>query len=215
MCLVPQEYISDTIVRSGHFPDCEWLVKAWRSHDDPETRGAPEPDTFVDAGANIGACSLEMLLRTDARVVAFEPSPINRFYLTRSLKMAARRDPSISRRIVVVPFALGAHHQQSRLRLSGGGSKVVPRIARNGTTPSATEGTAAIEMRSLDGTLAPDLRIRLLKLDVSGALRRVSTPRGPPESVAPLPRCKATSARSLRVRVASCAVTACWHSRRK
>ena len=172
MCLVPQEYISDTIVRTGHFPDCEWLVKAWRSHDDPGTRGAPEPDTFVDAGANIGACSLEMLLRTDARVVAFEPSPVNRFHLTTSLQMAARRDPSISRRIVVVPFALGAHNQQSRLRLSGGGSMVVPSIARNDTT-SDTKGTAAIEMLSLDGTLAPGLRIRLLKLDVSGTLPRV------------------------------------------
>ena len=78
MCLVPHEHISDTIVNLGHFPDCDWLVKAWRSHDDPETRGERQPDTFVDAGANIGACSLEMLLRTDARVVAFEPSPVNR-----------------------------------------------------------------------------------------------------------------------------------------
>ena len=168
MCLVPHEHISDTIEKLGHFPDCEWLVMAWRSHDDPETRGERQPDTFVDAGANIGACSLEMLLRTDARVVAFEPSPVNRFYLTRTLRMAARRDPSISRRIVVVPFALGADYQQSQLHLSGGGSKVMPSIAGGGITQNATTGTAAIEMRSLDGTLAPDLRIRLLKLDVSG-----------------------------------------------
>ena len=165
MCLVPNEHVSNTIRELGHFPDCEWLVKVWRSHDDPRTRG--QRDTFVDAGANIGACSLEMLLRTDARVVAFEPSPVNRFYLTRSLRMAALRDPSIGRRVVVVPFALGAHYQQSRLQLSGGGSKVVPSIAAGGTRPKATN-TAAIEMRSLDGTLAPDLRIRLLKLDVSG-----------------------------------------------
>ena len=168
MCLVPHEHISDTIVNLGHFPDCDWLVKAWRSHDDPETRGERQPDTFVDAGANIGACSLEMLLRTDARVVAFEPSPVNRFYLTRSLRMAAHRDPSISRRIVLIPFALGAHYQQSRLHLSGGGSKVMPSIAGGGITQKTTTNTAAIEIRSLDGTLAPDLRIRLLKLDVSG-----------------------------------------------
>ena len=165
MCLVPNEHVSNTIRELGHFPGCEWLVKVWRSHDDPRARG--QRDTFVDAGANIGACSLEMLLRTDARVVAFEPSPVNRFYLTRSLRMAALRDPSIGRRIVVVPFALGAHYQQSRLQLSGGGSKVVPSIASGGTRPKATN-TTAIEMRSLDGTLAPDLRIRLLKLDVSG-----------------------------------------------
>ena len=138
MCLVPHEHISDTIVNLGHFPDCDWLVKAWRSHDDPETRGERQPDTFVDAGANIGACSLEMLLRTDARVVAFEPSPVNRFYLTRSLRMAAHRDPSISRRIVLIPFALGAHYQQSRLHLSGGGSKVMPSIAGGGITQKTT-----------------------------------------------------------------------------
>ena len=170
MCLVQNEYISNTIVRSGHFPDCDWLVKVWRSYDDPETRGAREPDTFVDAGANIGACSLEMLMRTDARVVAFEPSPVNRFYLTRSLRMAAQRDPSITSRIVVVPFALGAQHQRSKLRLSGGGSTI---STRGDTARDATKGTAAIEMRSLDDTLDLGLRIRLLKLDVSKALRRV------------------------------------------
>ena len=174
MCLVPNEHVSNTIRELGHFPDCEWLVKAWRAHDDPRTRG--QRDTFVDAGANIGACSLEMLLRTDARVVAFEPSPVNRFYLTRSLRMAALRDPSIGRRIVVVPFALGAHYQQSRLQLSGGGSKVVPSIAAGGTRPKAIN-TTAIEMRSLDRTLAPDLRIRLLKLDVSGPAPHVRAKR--------------------------------------
>ena len=62
---------------------------------------------------------------------------------------------------------VGADNSVTRFDFSGGGSQVVPSIAAGGTRPKATN-TAAIEMRSLDGTLAPDLRIRLLKLDVSG-----------------------------------------------
>ena len=43
-------------------------------------------------------------------------------------------------------------------------------------------------MRSLDGTLAPDLRIRLLKLDVSGPAPHAVRAKRAPEPLAPLSR---------------------------
>ena len=36
----------------------------------------------LQVGANIGACTVELLLRTNASIVALEPSPTNYFYLT-------------------------------------------------------------------------------------------------------------------------------------
>ena len=33
------------------------------------------PLLFVDAGANVGACTMHMLLATSAKVAAFEPGP--------------------------------------------------------------------------------------------------------------------------------------------
>lgn len=66
--------------------------------------GDPE-GVLLEVGANIGACTVEMLLRTRAKVIAFEPSPLNLFYLTRSLRMLADRFPMVARRVAVFPLA--------------------------------------------------------------------------------------------------------------
>ena len=62
---------------------------------------------MLEIGANIGACTVELLLRTKARVIAFEPSSTNLFYLTRSLRLVAQSHPEIARRVVVFPIAAG------------------------------------------------------------------------------------------------------------
>lgn len=72
MCLAPStEHISWKIRSIGHWQDCEWLTRMWHLR-------AKEYDLFVEVGANIGACTLEMLLSTNASIVAIEPSPVVR-----------------------------------------------------------------------------------------------------------------------------------------
>ena len=61
-------------------------------------------------------CTLELLLLTNASVAAFEPSPINLFYLTRTLSRLAARWPSITGRVAVFP--IGAGDTAGRLQMS-------------------------------------------------------------------------------------------------
>ena len=95
--------ISDSIHATGKWNDCGALVAAWRS-----LRPSPR-SLMLEVGGNIGACSMEVLLRTDARLIIFEPSFTNLYYLTRTLQAAHRHSPhlDLAHRVVVFPIGLG------------------------------------------------------------------------------------------------------------
>ena len=155
MCLPPPpEHIAETIRKRGHWPDCEWLTRLWRL-----STKASSCDLFVDVGAHIGACSLEMLLSTNATIVAIEPNPTNLFFLTSTLAMAVRAEPSIAQRVVVLPVGAGASSRSARITLRGGQSAVVD-------TNEAYSANVAI--RRLDDLIRPRVPIRLLKAGVQG-----------------------------------------------
>ena len=96
-CIRPgRDLISQVIDRQGRWPDCDMLLSLW----DEDSSG--ESPLFVDAGANIGSCSLLMLAR-GARVVAFEPVALNLEYFTRSVL----KNPAFQERLELFPIALG------------------------------------------------------------------------------------------------------------
>jgi len=106
MCLARKDYLSRYIIQQGRWRDCDSYVRMWRDL----ARGQPHdeaPGVILEIGANIGACTVELLLRTDARILAFEPSAANAYYLTRSLKMLASKRPDVAGRVVVFPLGLG------------------------------------------------------------------------------------------------------------
>jgi len=110
MCLAENDFVSNGIRRHSRWRDCERLSHVWQALD-ARVNGSSQRDEprgiFLDVGANIGACTVEMLLSTRAHVVAFEPSPINLFYLTRSLRLVAQHHPELASRVLVFPLALG------------------------------------------------------------------------------------------------------------
>ena len=183
LCLAPGEHVSAQIQRYGRWSDCDRLVWLWRAMspgaDDFLPRGPgnssnPGPGLFLDVGANIGACTIEMLLRTSARVIAFEPSQANLFHLTRSLRLLAARNPSIADRVVVVPVGLGERREMVHVhaeRSNLGNTVLGHAMAQEGSQEPAAlpdaNGTATV--LPLD-ELFPDgiAHTRLLKLDVQG-----------------------------------------------
>ena len=98
MCL--REYadaVSDAVRSAGSWPDCPSLSELWTTLPNNAARvgspscnicpGSSRPPSssklFVEVGANIGACTAQMLARPDVdMVVAWEPNPANLFYLT-------------------------------------------------------------------------------------------------------------------------------------
>ena len=111
MCLSESDHVSKQLALNGRWRDCKALVQEWHQG------GSDDHDNVaVELGANIGACTLELLLLTNASVAAFEPSPINLFYLTRTLSRLAARWPSITGRVAVFP--IGAGDTAGRLQMS-------------------------------------------------------------------------------------------------
>jgi hypothetical protein len=70
MCLAEHDVVSEGIRRFSRWRDCSRLVRIWQAvaADAGTARGVA-----LDIGANVGACTVELLLRTTAHVVAIEP----------------------------------------------------------------------------------------------------------------------------------------------
>ena len=64
---------------------------------------------FLEVGANIGACSLEVALSVaNASMLLFEPNPLNFFHLTSSLKWAYEAGRLSAARVVAFPLGAGS-----------------------------------------------------------------------------------------------------------
>jgi FkbM family methyltransferase len=167
MCLLQQDWISSRIRKLGRWPDCDMLVKLWnigRRHSD-DARGL-----FIDVGANIGACTIEVLIRTNASVVAFEPNPKSLFYLQQSLVMLTKTLPDVARRVAVFPFALGSTyaHNVSMFAVQGNQGNAVLGVEVKDRASDKTERTQNIMVRRLDDIFTKFVHVRLMKLDVQG-----------------------------------------------
>ena len=109
--------VSDAVKAAGYWPDCPVLTQLWLSLpnnaarvDHPDFRICPgsgrpanSKKLFVEVGANIGACTAQMLARPDVdMVVAYEPNPANLFYLTSTIMKN-----NFKSKIALYPVGLG------------------------------------------------------------------------------------------------------------
>lgn len=96
LCLHPGTADRGTnLVLKGVYKDCLLQTTYW----DPKH----VKQVYMEIGTHVGVCVLEMLLNTDARVVAVEPHPMNLFALTSTLLA----NPRLLERTLVLPVALG------------------------------------------------------------------------------------------------------------
>lgn len=112
MCL--RQHGDDLVKKQKLLPDCAELAFLWKNLQDGAnakhaTAFSPcgqegQSKLFVDIGANIGTCSMQMLSRPDVpQVVAFEPSPKNLFYLTGSVF----QNVHFSQKLTLFPEVIG------------------------------------------------------------------------------------------------------------
>ena len=167
MCLAQSDFISDYIRKHGRWRDCKLLVELW-------SRAANESGLargwFVEVGANVGACTVEMLALTRASVLALEPSPTNLFYLTRTLhRWRTEQGHRGRRRVTVLPVAAGETPKAARLfsrsnnlghahlaTAAGDDAEGRPGTARvlsGDAPPSAPTAVATVDVLPLDALL--------------------------------------------------------------
>eukprot|EP00965_Chrysotila_dentata_P075267 2486181-Pleurochrysis_carterae.AAC.10 len=162
------DLVCDTVASQGYWPECADLPEMF-------SRFASSGDLIIDAGANIGACSLHMLLATNAAVVAFEPGAANLFHASMTFRMLPNNS-SIRSRITLYPLALGSENKSETLNAAIGnaGHSVVGKKP-GAFAPRGHEPPETIVVRMLDDVLWPRGQrwmrpptVGLLKLDVEG-----------------------------------------------
>ena len=151
-----KDTVSNEIEKTGKWRDCDILSTLWKSE-----KGNGE---YVEIGANIGACMMEMISNTDAKITVFEPNPSNLFCLT-STKEGLPID--VRSRITVYPFALGENIGSSVLYSStvNKGNSVVGKKVSGGSKEVFDE--YHIKVRRYDGVI-PHKKVKLMKMDAQG-----------------------------------------------
>ena len=124
-CHDDADMVSRTIKADKRFRDCDVLPKLWNESNDKTPNSV-----YLEIGANIGSCVMEMLLSTDAKVVAFEPHPYNQLVLQKSIQAL---DQSYQRRFVLIPVALGKETSKSKIYASSRnmGNSVVGKVIKD------------------------------------------------------------------------------------
>mmetsp|Transcript_25089 Transcript_25089/g.79509 ORF Transcript_25089/g.79509 Transcript_25089/m.79509 type:complete len:214 (+) Transcript_25089:1286-1927(+) len=100
-------FVSDSIRRTKRWPDCDPLPRHWNA-----LYTGAENDVYVEIGANIGSCVMEMLMSTDANIVAFEPTLRNYQLLSKTIQLLG---PEYQQRVALFPIALGSELVKSQV----------------------------------------------------------------------------------------------------
>ena len=156
------DYVSDSIKRSRRWGDCDILPTIWNgtTHD--------EKSVYVEIGANIGSCVMEMLLGTDANIIAFEPHPMNLFNLK---KTVSELDPALQDRLRLIPIGLG-HEQGSSTIYSADnnmGNSVIGKIIKDHNGQRFDKKLQfTVNVERLDSILNSDIDVKLMKMDAQG-----------------------------------------------
>jgi len=154
--------VTDTIMRKGRFHHCNILPTLWNKAD------KTEESIYLEIGANIGSCVVEMLLSTDAKIIAFEPHPKNLFVLLSTIRAM---EQSYQDRVVIVPVALGAESAMETIYAANGnmGNSVVGKIIKdNRRQEFKIEDQHSIHVERLDSIISPNAHVAFSKLDAQG-----------------------------------------------
>jgi FkbM family methyltransferase len=156
MCAHDKDIISNIINQRGHWPECRQVLQNYQRQEGVSV-------THIELGANIGSCVMELLLETDAEIVAFEPLPKNLFCLTSTLLA----NPHLAARVTLFPIAVGEETSTAYI-------DATPQNYGNASLSSNSKGTKmAIERLDDVISVKPDVSIRSAKIDVQGFECRV------------------------------------------
>jgi len=187
MCLRSYpDAVSEHVKVHGNWHSCLDVASSWDTLPDASNSGhftdrlscgsqctaehGTKKGIYVDVGANIGACVMQMLSRLDvAQVVAFEPSPANLFYMTSSImKRVQEGDQRVLPNLVLYPKALGSERSMHDLYEQPGnaGNTGVDTTVMGSKMKGVRVETVTLDEVFMSGGSPP--YIRLMKVDAQG-----------------------------------------------
>ena len=177
MCTYPKEqdrFVSSEIQRLGKWHECGKLVEMWKMNKPVGVENDNEEDEFfVEIGVNIGACLMEMLLSTKAKIIGFEANPRNAAQVATTL-MAQPKD--MRDRVAFFPIGLGNKVTTGVIHRAADnqGNSVVNSIVQDFKSQKML-APIPIQLERLDNILPGynkqnknNKAIRLIKMDVQG-----------------------------------------------
>eukprot|EP00980_Cylindrotheca_fusiformis_P006277 scaffold1340_cov122-Cylindrotheca_fusiformis.AAC.20 len=155
MCVHYGDAVSRAIINRGRWADCDILTNQFHSVSTTNDNDhQPLLYYYVDVGANIGACVLQMLFTTSdtTPIIAFEPEPMNLFCLTNTI---LRLEPRYRDRFILFPFALGDAENGSIIHSKVGdyGNAVIGNEAVQDRTKEKFKNPVPIRIETLDSVL--------------------------------------------------------------
>jgi FkbM family methyltransferase len=164
ICVMEREQLISRFLRTrGHWFECDALVSMWQASAAAQSNGH---GIFLEIGGNIGACTIQMLLSTNATIIVFEPNPVNLFYLTSSLSWL-HADGRQGSGAVVFPLGLGNESLSTQIfeqDRNSGNSVIGARVEMARSTQHS------VLVRRLDDLILPGSQpiVHLAKIDVQG-----------------------------------------------
>ncbi|OEU22376.1 hypothetical protein FRACYDRAFT_232531 [Fragilariopsis cylindrus CCMP1102] len=158
---VEGEGVTASIAKAKRFHHCNVLPSMWEKSGPKQ-----ENSIYLEIGANIGSCVMEMLLSTDAKVIAFEPHPRNQYVLQKSTL-----PQSIQNRFVLVPVALGGASTTDTIYAAkhNMGNSIVGKMIKDNRRQEFDEvDQFEIAVEPLSSIISTYPDIPLIKLDAQG-----------------------------------------------
>ncbi|KAL3817665.1 hypothetical protein ACHAXA_002010 [Cyclostephanos tholiformis] len=166
ICVHEEDGVSDTIKKTGRLTHCNILPVIWNDSTQDKT---DESLYYVEIGANIGSCVMEMLLGTKARIIAFEPHPMNLYNIK---KTVSQLDKSYQDRLMLFPIGLGGESTTSKIYSATGnmGNSVIGKIIKDRPSQKFEEKNQfPVYVERLDSILNSErIKVGLMKMDAQG-----------------------------------------------
>ena len=158
------EAVTRAIETTGRFHHCNILPTLWNNVPDKTSNSI-----YIEIGANIGSCVVEMLLSTDAKIVLFEPHPKNLFVINSTI----HANPHFVDRVVISPLALGDSSATNTIHSpsTNMGNSVVGTIVKDGPSQKFEDKDKhTIFVERLDSIIRSDdgVDVPLIKMDAQG-----------------------------------------------
>jgi FkbM family methyltransferase len=160
MCVHWEDGISNGIVKSGRNAHCDSLTGLWEKH-------YKEVSIYMEIGANVGSCVMQMLLTTNASIIAFEPHPANLYVLMSTMLQMSKEYQD---RLLLFPVALGAQQGNSTIHAAKGnmGNSAVGMGIKDNSRQQLYEAIS-IQVEKLDDLMtSTGPVVSLTKMDAQG-----------------------------------------------
>eukprot|EP00522_Entomoneis_paludosa_P003155 CAMPEP_0172476166 /NCGR_PEP_ID=MMETSP1065-20121228/70242_1 /TAXON_ID=265537 /ORGANISM="Amphiprora paludosa, Strain CCMP125" /LENGTH=457 /DNA_ID=CAMNT_0013234387 /DNA_START=104 /DNA_END=1477 /DNA_ORIENTATION=- len=172
MCVYPKEddnFVSGSIISSGSWGECPPLTKLFYQWMKQNPHQKEEDMIFLDVGANIGTCVMQMLYTTKVKLIIFEPHPLNLQKLTSTL---VAQPMEVRKRVALFPVGAGQGPVESPIYMASNnrGNSVVGKVIKD-TESQPFEEAATVYVEAIDDLFAADadaFTVPLMKMDIQG-----------------------------------------------